>query len=245
MKDYAEVQQLQQQVKAAWAKLPDDLKARLEPQILAAHQFALGVRNRTIPPTTPPPPHQLLMMYSLLHDDPDGLLKSATAPAAEGLFPWIGADGVVYFGDVTYDATDPGWAYLFYALEKTKGQTPQFKFPAYDPKHPWIDIDDNATLAILGDWGGWNRPAQQVAAAAKASKADYFIHLGDVYYAGTNGGDGLEPYESTHFLKVWPGPSGVSFDLNSNHDMYAHATGYSGTTLAPGTAFRAQMGANV
>ena len=30
---------------------------------------------------------------------------------------------------------------------------------------------------------------------------------------------------------VWPGVAGHSFALNSNHDMYAHATGYSETTL--------------
>jgi hypothetical protein len=243
MKDYAQVKQMQTQVKAAWAKLPPDLKARLEPQILAAHQYALAVRNRAVPPTTPPVRHQLLMMYSLLNDDPDGLLKSATAPAAEGLSPWVGGDGEVFFGGVTYDSTDPGWGYLLVALAWTWGQTPAFKLPPNYPAQPAITIPDNVTLGILGDWGGWNAPAQQVGSAAKA--ADFLIHLGDVYYAGTNASDVLEPYESIHFLNVWPGPVGQSFDLNSNHDMYAHATGYSLTTLAPGTAFKAQQGANV
>ncbi len=239
MKDYA---QLQRQVKAAWAKLPKGLKARLEPQILAAHKYALRVRKRAVPPATPRPPHHLLMVYSLLHGDPDGLLKSATAPAAEGLHPRIGGDGEIYFGDVKYDATDPGWVYLFVALEKTRGQTPPFKLPAYDPQNQAITIPDDVTLAILGDWGGWNDPAQQI---ARAAKGDCFIHLGDVYYAGTNRTEVLKPYESTNYLDVWPGPAGKSFALNSNHDMYAHATGYSLTTLAPGTAFKAQMSANV
>lgn len=239
MKDYT---RLQQQVKAAWAKLPKDLQARLEPQILAAHEHALRVRSRAVLPTTTPPRHQLAMIYSLLHDDPQGLLKSGTEPAPEGLFTWVGADGEVYFGGVEYDSTDPGWAYLIVALAETMGQTPAFQLPPNYPAQPAITIPDNVTLAILGDWGGANGPAQQVGAAAKA---DYVIHLGDVYYAGTNASDVLEPYESTHFLNVWPGPAGQSFALNSNHDMYAHATGYSLTTLAPGTAFKAQQGANV
>ena len=36
---------------------------------------------------------------------------------------------------------------------------------------------------------------------------------------------------STNFVDEWPGVAGHSFALNSNHDMYAHATGYSLTTL--------------
>jgi hypothetical protein len=82
-----------------------------------------------------------------------------------------------------------------------------------------------ATIALLGDWGGWNAPAQSIAAAVKSY--DCLIHLGDVYYAGTT----LDPYETDHFTRVWPGVAGHSFALNSNHDMYAHATGYSETTL--------------
>jgi hypothetical protein len=51
----------------------------------------------------------------------------------------------------------------------------------------------------------------------------------------------LDPYEPDHFTNVWPGVAGRSFALNSNHDMYAHATGYSLTALtAP--AFQAQGG---
>jgi hypothetical protein len=243
MKDYAQVKELQQQVKAAWDKLPSDLKARLEPQILAAHKYVLAVRDRTVPPTIPPVHHQLVMVYSLLNDDPDGLLRSAIQPAVEGLFPWIGRDGEIFFSGETYDSTDPGWAYALVALAYTWGQTPPFQLPPNYPAQPAITIPDNVTLGILGDWGGWNTPAQQIGNTAKA--ADYLIHLGDVYYAGTNTSDVLEPYQSTHFLNVWPGPAGRSFDLNSNHDMYAHATGYSLTTLAPGTAFKAQQGANV
>jgi hypothetical protein len=231
---------LQQQVKAAWAKLPSDLKARLEPQIFAAHQYALHVRNRTVPPTTPPVSHQLVMVYSLLHDDPDGLLKSAISPTAEGLFPFILPDGEIFFGDAKYDCTDPEWAYMFVAMAETMGQTPPFKLPPNYPNQPAITIPDNATLAILGDWGGANTPAQQIGASAKAN---YFIHLGDVYYAGTNATDILEPYEQDHFIDVWPGPANQSFDLNSNHDMYAHATGYVKALGSP--AFNAQGGANV
>jgi hypothetical protein len=236
---------LQQQVKAAWAKLPPDLKARLEPRILASHQHLLSMRSLAVaapPAPAPPAPvhRQLLTVYSMLNDDPQGLLQSAAKPAVEGIFTTVEPDGEVLFGEVDYDVTDPGWAYIIVALAATWGQTPPFKIPANA-----INLGGDATLAILGDWGGANQPALQVAQGAKGSAANYFIHLGDVYYAGTNGGaPEEEPYQQTNFLKIWPGPADKSFALNSNHDMYAHATGYSLTTLAPGTAFSAQMGAN-
>lgn len=236
MKDVKDLAALQQNVKAAWAKLPPDLRARLEPRIRAAHEYTLAVRNRTVSRDIPPPPQQLVMLYSLLNDDPDRLLAS---PAPEALFTFVGPDGQVFFGDVQYDSTDPGWAYIFVALAATRDQTPPFKIPSKD-----IQIPDNTTVTILGDWGGWNGPAQLVAKAAQAANAQYFVHLGDVYYAGTNSSTfPQEPFQQKHFLNVWPGPQGRSFALNSNHDMYAHATGFSNTTLhAP--PFSAQMGAN-
>jgi calcineurin-like phosphoesterase family protein len=237
MKDSA---QLQEQVKAAWQKLPKDMQQRLEPRIREAHDHVERVRRRIVPPGEPSPPKQLVMMHSLLQDDPHGTLMAARAPVAAGIATWVDADGDVYFGGVKYDNTDPGWSYVFVALAETLKQTPPFKVPSAA-----IQIPDDATIAVLGDWGGDNQSAQQVAAAAQKANADYFIHLGDVYYAGTNGTDVLDPYESTHFLNVWPGPAGRSFALNSNHDMYAHATGYSLTTLcAPNSPFSAQGGAN-
>jgi hypothetical protein len=139
----------------------------------------------------------------------------------------------VYFGGVDYDSTDPGWAYCFPAMVLTDGDTPPFVVGKT------VQIPDTTTIAILGDWGGWNGPAQSVAAGAKAN--NYLVHLGDVYYAGTNGGLLLDPDEEDHFTNVWPGVAGHSFTLNSNHDMYAHATGYSLTALAM-PQFQAQGG---
>ena len=232
---------LRQQVRAAWAKLPKDVQAQLEPKIQGAHSYILGVRSRTASAVMRPPHRELLMLHSLLYDDPDLLLPTPAARAPEGLLPpTVGPDGQVYFGDVDYDATDIGWAYCFPAMVFTEGLTPPFVSGAPSGA---VKIPDSATLAILGDWGGWNTSAQKVGVAAKASNADYFIHLGDVYYAGTNASDKLDPEESTHFVDVWEGSAGRSFALNSNHDMYAHATGYSLTALkAP--AFAAQKGAN-
>jgi hypothetical protein len=234
MKDPKRLKRLQQQVNAAWDKLPLDTKAKLGLKITAANAHAFAVKGKTIASVPHPPHRELLMLHSLLNDPKATFAKSAVA-APQGLFTHVGSDGQVYFGDVDYDSTDVGWAYCFPAMVLTDGSTPPFTVGKA------IAIPDNATLAVLGDWGGWNTPAQSIAAAVKAKAYDYVIHLGDVYYAGTNGSALLDPYEPDHFAKVWPGVAGHSFALNSNHDMYAHATGYSLTALTA-AAFKAQGG---
>ena len=229
-----DLEKLRYQVKAAWAKLPKEVQARLEPKIRAAHAHTLALRNKAITPAARPPARELLMLHSLLNDNPDALVHTPSSLAAAGLFSTqVYPDGEIYYGGVDYDSTDPGWAYCLPAMLDTEDETPPFQVGNV------IRIPDNTTLAILGDWGGANQPALNIAAAAKAYP--YIIHLGDVYYAGTNESHLLEPYESTDFVNIWPGVAGRSFALNSNHDMYAHATGYSLTALtAP--AFQAQGG---
>jgi hypothetical protein len=231
MQNSKDLERLRAEVKAAWDKLPPDVQAQLEVKMGAAHNHVLAVQNKTVSAEARPPHRELAALRSVLHDN-EGLLPAPGAAVAGG-WVHVGPDGAVY-SDVEYGYLDPYWARCFTAMVLTEGLTPPFKVGNA------IEIPDNATLAVLGDWGGANPPALDVGAAAKA---DYLIHLGDVYYAGTNSGDDgwLFPYESTHFVDVWHGLAGHSFALNSNHEMYAHATGYSLTTLAA-PAFQAQGG---
>ena len=66
-------------------------------------------------------------------------------------------------------------------------------------------------------------------------KPEYTIHLGDVYYAGT------EEQEHDNFLSPWAAGSKGSFSLNSNHEMMAGGYGYFKTLLAD-PMFAAQNG---
>jgi len=104
-------------------------------------------------------------------------------------------------------------------------------------KHPFVShqsgsdfrfaMDNQATVAIVGDWGGGNAAAQAVAAQIRNLNPDHVIHLGDVYYSGT-------PKEvEERFLRYWPAPHapGRSFALNSNHEMYSGGYGYFDLTL--------------
>jgi hypothetical protein len=233
MKD-ADVARLRVQVKAAWAKLPPEVQAQLYPKMRSARAHALAIQANAMPATAAPAPRrELVMLDRMLHDDDHLESAAAGAPGVEGIFTSVLPDGEVKWGDREYDSSDLGWAYCFVAWVDTNGQTPPFKLGNV------IQIPDNTTLAILGDWGGANPPALAIAAAAKS--AAYQIHLGDVYYAGTTGGSAANwPYEPDHFLNVWTGAPGKSFALNSNHDMYAHATGYLEALQAP--AFKAQGG---
>jgi hypothetical protein len=126
-----------------------------------------------------------------------------------------------------FDNVDPRWVEVVWQKAKTllKGK---HKFishtSATDLRFPLADV---ANIAIVGDWGGGNQAAQAVAEQIKKLKPDHIIHLGDVYYAGT-------PKEvKDRFLKYWPTPAepGLSFALNSNHEMYSGGYGYFDVTL--------------
>jgi hypothetical protein len=83
----------------------------------------------------------------------------------------------------------------------------------------------STTIAMAGDWGAGNDIAKAVGAQIAARKADYTIHLGDVYYSGT------DDEEKTNFVDLWPAGSVASYALNSNHEMYSGGHGYFGIAL--------------
>jgi hypothetical protein len=121
-----------------------------------------------------------------------------------------------------YSNLDPRWVQVAWEKAKLflKGKR---KFIAHKSATDFrYSLKDEATVAIVGDWGGGNAAAQAVADQINKLKPDYVIHLGDVYYAGT-------PKEvKDRFLKFWPTPAtpGQSFALNSNHEMYSGGYGY-------------------
>ena len=228
--------QLAEALKSMMSNLPEDERAKLERDAEAAHRYMLDLRSGPPAEALPEPPRELFFVYSLLHDDPDGLLETAYT-SEEFSLTWVDSDGGVHWGGVDYDNTDPGWARCVLAWYETEHLQPQF------PTQPTVrEIESCTTLAILGDWGGNNAAAQEVARTVQSLAPEYYLHLGDVYYVGTDQHGPIErDYQRKNFLDVWPGPDDRSFNLNSNHDMYAHASGYFRTALAS-PAFRAQGG---
>jgi hypothetical protein len=233
---------LQNQVKEAWAKLPPEHRRALEPLIWSAHTQALAAR--AVPAARLPAraPHELSTVHTMLNEP---------APAAEqtalpDLVVHVGSDGTIW-GTGQYENLDPRWAYTLVAYADTLAS--KVPFPTAPP--PVIGIPDDVTIALLGDWGAGQygdgpSPAVQVADVVRNQvKPGIAVHLGDVYYAGTEQSLVLEPYEQNNFLSLWPAAPGGSFALNSNHDMYGGGTGYFQQTLSASGPFAAQQGMSV
>jgi predicted phosphodiesterase len=80
-----------------------------------------------------------------------------------------------------------------------------------------IQIPDQITISLFSDWGTGLYGAPAI--AKLAAEADIAIHLGDVYYAGTQ-----DEY-ANRVQPFWP-KTPMSFALNGNHDMYSGGHGY-------------------
>ena len=83
-------------------------------------------------------------------------------------------------------------------------------------------IADSGRVAILGDWGT-NLYGAPVSAASisRAGGYEMVLHLGDVYYSGT------ETEMQQRFLQAWPSSAGkISRALNGNHEMYSGGYAY-------------------
>jgi hypothetical protein len=78
-------------------------------------------------------------------------------------------------------------------------------------------------VALLADWGTglYGAPVCARSIAADANPLDLLLHLGDVYYSGT------QREVRTRFLNVWPSRAGaISRACNANHEMYTGGEGY-------------------
>jgi hypothetical protein len=133
-----------------------------------------------------------------------------------------------------YEKLDLNWVEAITQLLTHYHDDQKAKFVSEPPS---IEIADTTSIAIVGDWGAGNIPANKVANAVKQQKPDYTIHLGDVYYAGT------PKEEEDNFLNSWPTGTNGSFALNSNHEMYAGGIGYFDVLLKK-PAFQQQKGAS-
>lgn len=174
-----------------------------------------------------------------------------------------GPDGTMY-GHKKYQQLDKDWilAALNYALNLLDPDSIHHPLPDKDLAPIALTRKDGDTgkdpvLGIVGDWGtgyyddeGALCPAQrvieQIADPAQSPPIDYLIHLGDVYYAGTDWRP-LPDEEQDNFYGLWPAQTqdqdqGRNFTLNSNHEMYGAASGYFRVALQQGGKFDAQQG---
>ena len=137
-----------------------------------------------------------------------------------------------FAGFEKYDNLDPGWIRVVWEKAKSllRGKAKFIKHTNNTDFRFDIVNKPAVTIALVSDWGGGNDAAYAVAAQINARHPDHVIHLGDVYYAGT------EVEINKRFLNLWnfwstPAMAGRSFALNSNHEMYGGGHGYFKTTL--------------
>ena len=81
---------------------------------------------------------------------------------------------------------------------------------------------DKAKIAMTADWGTALYGALKIAEQLKkVGNYDLLMHLGDVYYSGT------EDEVQERFLDVWPKTAGKrTIAVNANHEMYSGGFGY-------------------
>ena len=203
----------------------------------------------------------LLIAYGILLDRvPPTRLTRAQYEKLEAEFDRYGEpgpDGTLY-GPKKYQQLDRGWmlAALNYALNviDPDGIDP---FPCKPAATIALcrkdgDTGKDPVLGIVGDWGagyyadegGIPCPAQRVMEqiTGQSGAIDYLLHLGDVYYAGTDWRP-VPDEEANNFYDLWPdqGPC-RNFTLNSNHEMYGAGSGYFQVGLEAGGKFAAQNG---
>ncbi|MDB4946126.1 MAG: hypothetical protein JWP97_5660 [Labilithrix sp.] len=136
------------------------------------------------------------------------------APARAGLLtardvPGLGA----------YEHHDVRWAKaLFEYAVHARAPFPVCP-PQVDPPELTHAIPEGAVIAIAGDWGTHNAASARIGRAMADVHPTHTIHLGDVYYAGTDD-------EERKFVRDWPAGSAGAFTLNSNHEMFSGGHGY-------------------
>ncbi|HJW92726.1 MAG TPA: metallophosphoesterase [Thermoanaerobaculia bacterium] len=179
--------------------------------------------------------HSIAGIASIVAEDiglPEARLTDAHLQAADaaGLLPRVAGDGsLIGFGK--WEAFDTGWLQAFgnYVLLKLG----KIKKHAFNATPAQIPLPSSCTIAIVGDWGTGNwddgsetAPALAVMQQVIKLKPNYTIHLGDVYYSGT------QAEEDANYVKFWQAATAGSFMLNSNHEMYDGANGYFDIGLA-------------
>jgi hypothetical protein len=106
---------------------------------------------------------------------------------------------------------------------------PRAPFLAPD-KRSLAPIPNEASFAIIGDWGTGTEEAARIAALVEKHKPDYTIHLGDVYYVGNKefilaNCCGIRQRNGYDPVK-WPRGRRGSFAMNGNHEAYARDGAY-------------------
>jgi len=130
-------------------------------------------------------------------------------------------DSNLYAGELQKSVCDAvGWTEC---LTTYLGYKALLEKPMYRPnQNVVVDLGTKTKIAIIGDWGTGDDVATNVLNQVGALKPDLLLHLGDVYYAGT------QNEAKDNFLNICRSVLGgiPLYTLCGNHDMYSGGQGY-------------------
>jgi hypothetical protein len=101
---------------------------------------------------------------------------------------------------------------------------PYIKPAAVGPKV--VTIKSNASIGLVGDWGTGAVPAKRVLAQLGAQKPDVLIHLGDIYYSGTEDECRTNFEDVVNNVLDRKANDIAVYTLSGNHDMYCGGVGF-------------------
>ena len=133
-------------------------------------------------------------------------------------------------GELHASSCDPQWATTIEEYVKYFGpfgtrRDPLYVTPEKAGKNA-IGIASGAKVALIGDWGTGAQPARQILQEVKALNPDVLIHLGDIYYSGTE--DECRANFEAIVNQVFDRSKTrlPVYTLSGNHDMYCGGVGY-------------------
>ncbi|MBB4423962.1 hypothetical protein GGD66_002506 [Bradyrhizobium sp. CIR48] len=124
---------------------------------------------------------------------------------------------------------DPKWGRTlreyseYFGWDGTRRQIPYLK--PTEASRP-IEIKTGATIALFGDWAAGTKTARKTLESIRAFSPDILVHLGDIYYSGTEAECAVnfdDVIEDVFDRKNNPLPV---FTLAGNHDMYSGGIAY-------------------
>ena len=209
---------LKARLELSWQKLVSDIEPEefqaIQALLQRGHDQAQYVLDHgELPTDEPTVPWELSHGLSILH-----MGNAKALPTSESqLQTRVLKDGTL-LGCRKWELLDLLWSEaLIKWIENLRRHAPFATTPMV------MMIDNDVTLAIAGDWGTGpfesHAPAVNVANQMQLAQADFTIHLGDVYYAGTGSSEHVD-------MAGWPMGKHGAFTLNSNHEMYSGAHGY-------------------
>ena len=137
--------------------------------------------------------------------------------------------------DTPFGQCDPKWGEVMANYIQSRINAEQIPYRRYTTLQDFVIDDrlpDTATIVLIADWGTGQDSAKALLKRVASHSPDVVIHLGDVYYSGTQ-------FEvQNYFYAIWQSVLGIpkvnwgeklsdfrskpaTFHLPGNHDMYS------------------------